>query len=359
MLFSPPEERPGTGDGDLLTWVRARLEGLSEHARQFVQAAALVGETFTLHAVARLQAVTTLSLLPALDEAVAASLIRFDQDRLSFRSALALQVIAAGIPASYRNVLRRDVEEVPPTDADNRPDERFGPPDVAVAEREISALLLTYGSLSRSLTAQLGAEAHSALSTMFEDHGGAAGAARISDLISDDERHQRVCILSVLAAERVGAASAIAMTVLSNLELMLPSRQDSASVAADRHLREALRRYSEMEAGAEAARVESQSRGLDRGSPEAPGSSVDQADRSSLRPRVPSAPADDLTEMQHRIACMVAGGMTNQQVARRISRSPHTVNYHLRKIFQKLDVNSRIDLTRRFHGVDDSGPASR
>ncbi|QIK05569.1 helix-turn-helix transcriptional regulator [Streptomyces sp. ID38640] len=55
-----------------------------------------------------------------------------------------------------------------------------------------------------------------------------------------------------------------------------------------------------------------------------------------------------LTEAEQRVALLVAEGMTNQQVARLISRSPHTVNYHLRQIFRKLDMSSRVELARHF-----------
>jgi DNA-binding CsgD family transcriptional regulator len=43
---------------------------------------------------------------------------------------------------------------------------------------------------------------------------------------------------------------------------------------------------------------------------------------------------------------MVSDALTNQQIARRLSLSPHTVNYHLRQIFQKLGINSRVQLAR-------------
>jgi DNA-binding CsgD family transcriptional regulator len=38
--------------------------------------------------------------------------------------------------------------------------------------------------------------------------------------------------------------------------------------------------------------------------------------------------------------------MTNRQVAAQLYLSPHTVGFHLRQIFRKLEIGSRVDLTR-------------
>jgi DNA-binding CsgD family transcriptional regulator len=51
-----------------------------------------------------------------------------------------------------------------------------------------------------------------------------------------------------------------------------------------------------------------------------------------------------LSEREHEIAELVALALTNRQIAVRVSRSPHTVNYHLRQIFRKLGVVSRVEL---------------
>ncbi|MEV7108326.1 response regulator transcription factor [Streptomyces atroolivaceus] len=40
----------------------------------------------------------------------------------------------------------------------------------------------------------------------------------------------------------------------------------------------------------------------------------------------------------------MAEGLTNQEMAGRLQLSPHTVNYHLRKLFRTFGVGSRIDL---------------
>ena len=53
-----------------------------------------------------------------------------------------------------------------------------------------------------------------------------------------------------------------------------------------------------------------------------------------------------MTKSELAIAQLVADGLTNRQVAERLFLSPHTVNTHLRQVFAKLEVNSRVDLTR-------------
>jgi DNA-binding CsgD family transcriptional regulator len=42
----------------------------------------------------------------------------------------------------------------------------------------------------------------------------------------------------------------------------------------------------------------------------------------------------------------VTEGLSNRAVAERLFLSPHTVNSHLRHVFAKLDVSTRVELTR-------------
>jgi DNA-binding CsgD family transcriptional regulator/tetratricopeptide (TPR) repeat protein len=53
-----------------------------------------------------------------------------------------------------------------------------------------------------------------------------------------------------------------------------------------------------------------------------------------------------LTEAEIRVARLTAEGQTNREIAHNLFVSPHTVNTHLRHIFDKLGVRSRVDLTR-------------
>ncbi len=53
-----------------------------------------------------------------------------------------------------------------------------------------------------------------------------------------------------------------------------------------------------------------------------------------------------MTDSELAVARLVAQGLTNREVAERLFVSHHTVSGHLRHVFAKLDVNSRVALTR-------------
>jgi DNA-binding CsgD family transcriptional regulator len=53
-----------------------------------------------------------------------------------------------------------------------------------------------------------------------------------------------------------------------------------------------------------------------------------------------------ITGSELAVVRLVAEGLTNREVAERLFVSPHTVNSHLRHVFGKLGINSRVELAR-------------
>ena len=60
----------------------------------------------------------------------------------------------------------------------------------------------------------------------------------------------------------------------------------------------------------------------------------------------PAAGWDSLTDTEHRIADLVAQGLSNHEVASRVFLSSHTVAFHLRHVFWKMGISSRVQLAR-------------
>lgn len=72
-----------------------------------------------------------------------------------------------------------------------------------------------------------------------------------------------------------------------------------------------------------------------------------------------------LTESERKLIPLVVDGLTNRAIADRLCVSVHTVNTHMKHIFTKLDINTRVELTRlaiergAVAGGADSGARSR
>jgi DNA-binding NarL/FixJ family response regulator len=70
-----------------------------------------------------------------------------------------------------------------------------------------------------------------------------------------------------------------------------------------------------------------------------------RATGETARKRDPST-FDQLTPQEIQISRLVAGGMSNKEVAAQLFLSPRTIDYHLRNVFSKLGLTSRTQLAR-------------
>jgi DNA-binding CsgD family transcriptional regulator len=130
-----------------------------------------------------------------------------------------------------------------------------------------------------------------------------------------------------LLAEHAGACEDAAALLAHG------GRRDQAAAL----LAEALERYEQAGADAWAGRVRAQLRALGvRPGPRGP------------RNR-PAGGWQSLTGTERAVSLLVAEGLTNGAVARRLYISPHTVNTHLRHVFAKLDVPNRVALAAVVH----------
>ncbi len=104
-------------------------------------------------------------------------------------------------------------------------------------------------------------------------------------------------------------------------------RRRRRRIDARRHLRSALERFGRLGTAPWETRARAELR----------------ASGETARRRDPST-RDQLTPQELQIARLVTTGKTNPEVAAQLFLSPRTIDYHLRKVFAKLEIASRAEL---------------
>jgi DNA-binding NarL/FixJ family response regulator len=66
----------------------------------------------------------------------------------------------------------------------------------------------------------------------------------------------------------------------------------------------------------------------------------------------PASDAEKLTQREQEILGLLAKGCFNKEIADKVGVSVNTVRSHLRHIYEKLHVQSRIEATLKFLGRD-------
>jgi ATP/maltotriose-dependent transcriptional regulator MalT len=186
---------------------------------------------------------------------------------------------------------------------------------------------------------------------LLEEPGAAAWLVRLATAAGDPRLRQQVIALAERVPElAVDAAHARALAdadpdalarcvtdhrdgwaaalAAEDLGALLAVRGDDAVG----HLQSAVERFDELGAARDADRVRSRLR------------SLGERPRPRAERQASSDGLESLSLVERTIAHLIGQAFTDQQIATRVFLSRHTVNYHLRQIYRKLGINSRVQL---------------
>jgi DNA-binding CsgD family transcriptional regulator len=156
-------------------------------------------------------------------------------------------------------------------------------------------------------------------------------AARCRGLLAEDDGFEREFV-EALRLHEGGDELSRARTLLCFGEAL---RRAALKSEAREHLREAHRLFEEAEAAPWADRARRELR----------------ATGERLRRATPQL-GEELTPQELQVALQVAAGKTNKEAGAALFLSPKTVEFHLARVFRKLDLSSRAELIHRFAGAE-------
>ncbi|UVF77120.1 LuxR C-terminal-related transcriptional regulator [Gordonia mangrovi] len=93
--------------------------------------------------------------------------------------------------------------------------------------------------------------------------------------------------------------------------------------------------------------------------PGEPGAQLFELELESSRDRPGVAGLDVLSTREYDVAGLVAAGFTDREIADELVLSLHTVRQHVKNIYGKLDISSRVHLTRVYHGMSARSDSTR
>ncbi|MDC2945614.1 LuxR C-terminal-related transcriptional regulator [Streptomyces heilongjiangensis] len=327
--------------------VRRQLPTTGPEAWHALRAAAVLGNTFAPDDVVRMTGLAVVHVCQGFQDALDTGLLEeHDESSLRFRHDLVRRALQEAMPAPILRMMHLEAGRM------RLPAARNGAPAVCGSAQPLPAWTAMGGS--RPPLPPAGGPATSPASEPGPPP---------TDLI----RASRPALVSPYRARPVEPARAVvADRAKDNAPIAATAhdgpgprdRQAGPDGAAHTGRKKALRHHKAAGAQSDAARLHRQLGEADS-PPVAPVSTVPRHRAGGRRPAAPEpgprrAGWASLTETERSVAELAARGLTNREIGEQLFRSPHTVNFHLRNVFRKVGVRSRVELAATVR----SGPAA-